>query len=315
MEFLRKLWQDIEQRATKARAPTLIYADLDLALRVVRDLLSGEVERLIVDDAEEFERIKEFVASFVPNRIEAVELHQGAEPLFDAFGIELEIDRALDRKVWLRSGGYLVIEQTEALTAIDVNTGRFVGHRNLEDTIVKTNLEAVKEVVAQLRLRNIGGLIIIDFIDMEREADREKVWRTLRQALRADRARTKVLEISELGLVEMTRKRVRESLIRQVTQACPYCEGKGYLKSAATVAFDVLREIRRNGASLPGDAVEVRVHPDVADQLAGEEADILAVLEGRLSKRILVLPEPKFHVEQFEIHVSLEQEKRGVSGS
>ncbi len=307
MEFLCKLWADIEERAGGARPPCQIYSDLDLSLRTVRDLFSDEVERLIVDDQGEFARIKEFVGNFVPSFLDAVELYQGSEPLFDAFGVELEIDRALDRKVWLRSGGYLVIEQTEALNSIDVNTGRFVGHRNLEDTILRTNLEAVKEVVTQLRLRNIGGLIIIDFIDMEREADRQKVWRALRQALKADRARTKVLEISELGLVEMTRKRVRESLIRQVTVPCMYCEGKGYLKSPVTVAYDVLREIRRNAAMLPGKAVVVCVHPDVADQLADEESDHLELLEKRYHKEIMVDAQPKFHVEQFEIHVTVDR--------
>ena len=210
MEFLRKLWDDIDQRAAEARAPSLIYRDLDLSLRTVRDLFSTEIDRLVVDDPDELERIKEFVAKFVPHHQQAVELYDGREPLFDAYGIELEVDRSLDRKVWLKSGGYLVIDQTEALTSIDVNTGRFVGHRNLDDTILKTNLEAVKELVTQLRLRNIGGLIIIDFIDMEREPDRQQVWRALQHALKADRTRTNVLEISELGLVEMTRKRVRE---------------------------------------------------------------------------------------------------------
>ncbi|MCB9554699.1 MAG: Rne/Rng family ribonuclease [Deltaproteobacteria bacterium] len=307
MEFLLRQWEEISQNASSASAPSLIYRDLDVTLRAVRDMLSDDCEQLLIDNPSEFARVKDFVSTFAPSHSRSLELYQGSEPLFDAYGVEVELDRALTRKVWLRSGGYLVIDQTEALTSIDVNTGRFVGYRNLEDTISKTNLEAVKEVVDQLRIRNIGGLIIIDFIDMEREADRQKVWRTLQQALQADRARTNVLEISELGLVEMTRKRVRPSLNQQLTDQCPYCEGRGYLKSAATVSYDVLREIRRQAHELPGDAIIVAVHPDVADRLAEDEPDYLAFLEQRLGKEIVVDAQADFHIEQFEIHVKFKQ--------
>ncbi|MCA9667269.1 MAG: Rne/Rng family ribonuclease [Myxococcales bacterium] len=307
MAFLLKLWRDIERRAGEARSPSLIYRDLDLSLRMVRDLFSEDIERLVIDDVNEYERIREFVGNFMPLLEERVELYQDSDPIFDGFGVELEIDRATDRKVWLKSGGYLVIDQSEALTSIDVNTGRFVGYRNLQDTIVKTNLEAVKEVVNQLRLRNIGGLIIIDFIDMEREADRNKVWQALQTALKADRTRTNVLEISALGLVEMTRKRVRESLLRQLTEPCPYCAGRGYLKSATTVCYDVLREIRRQAASLPGPTIVVAVHPQVADLLADEEQDYLEHLERRFARKISVLAESQFHVEQFEIRVNVDK--------
>jgi ribonuclease G len=234
-----------------------------------------------------------------------VELYDGSDPLFEAYGIEVELDRALERKVWLKSGGYLVIDQREALTSIDVNTGRFVGRRNLEDTITRTNLEAVREVVNQLRLRNIGGIIIIDFIDMEQEANRDKVWKALFEALKSDRAKSNVLKISELGLVEMTRKRVRESLEQQLSQTCPYCEGKGHIKSLGTVAHEVLREIRRQQENLPGDGIVVCVHPEVADLLASAESEYLSYLEDRLGKSIVVKARPNFHVEQFEIHVNL----------
>jgi ribonuclease G len=305
MEFLIQVWNDILERNASETAPALIYKDLDLSLRTVRDLFSGNVEKLLVDDVEEFERLRRFVASFLPSHEGAVELYAGSEPLFDAYGIEMEVDRALERKVWLKSGGYLVIDQSEALTSIDVNTGRFVGRRNLEDTITKTNLEAVKEVVGQLRMRNLGGIIIIDFIDMERESNRDKVWRALQEALKGDRAKCNVLKISDLGLVEMTRKRVRESLGQQLTETCPYCEGKGHIKSPLTVAYEVLREIRRQAGGLPGERIRVCVHPEVADLLANAEQDHIAVLERRSGKSIVVEAEPNFHVEQFEIHVKV----------
>ena len=305
-DFLLKLWQDIATRSDAARSPSLIYADLDLALRLVRDLVSDNVRRVIVDDVEEYKRIADFIATFMPRYEDALELYQGDEPLFDAYGIEHEIDRALERKVWLKSGGYLVIDQNEALTAIDVNTGRYVGRRNLEDTITRTNLEAVREVATQLRLRNIGGIIIVDFIDMEQEANRQKVWRALNEALEGDRARSNVLPISDLGLVEMTRQRVRESLYHQLAESCPHCEGRGVVKTAVTVCYEVLREIARQAAGLPGSALTVCVHPEVADLLADAEREHLVRLERRLAKEVSVEPRPNFHVEQFEIHVKVD---------
>ncbi len=305
MAFLIKVWSEILERDSGESAPALLYRDLDLTLRTVRDLFSTSIEKIVVDDPEEHGRLRRFVATFSPQRESSLELYDGQEPLFDAYGIELGLDRALERKVWLKSGGYLIIDQSEALTSIDVNTGRYVGRRNLEDTITKTNLEAVKEVVSQLRLRNIGGIIIIDFIDMEREANREKVWRALQDALRSDRAKCNVLKISDLGLVEMTRKRTRESLGQQLTETCPYCEGKGHVKSTLTVTYEVLREIRRQGASLPGDRIVVGVHPEVADLLAAEQEHV-ALLERRVGKSVVVKAQASFHVEQFEIHVKVE---------
>jgi ribonuclease G len=305
MEFLLKLWEEILRRNSSEAAPALLYEDLDLSLRTVRDLFSSNVERLIVDDLEEYERLLEFISNFAPRYQSLVELYSGDEPLFEYYGIEMELDRALERKVWLKSGGYLVMDQGEALTSVDVNTGRYVGRRSLEDTITKTNLEAVREVVNQLRLRNIGGIIIIDFIDMEQESNRGKVWRALVDALQADRAKCNVLKISDLGLVEMTRKRVRESLEQQLTETCPYCEGKGHIKSPFTVCHDVLREIRRQAASLPGDRIVVAVHPEVADQMASAQNDYIALLEQRYDKDIVVKTRANFHVEQFEIHVNV----------
>jgi ribonuclease G len=303
MEFLLKQWEGILERNKELSAPCLLYHELDLTLRAVRDLLSSEVDQLVVDEPGEYERLGRFIATYAPRYRHTVELYQGEEPLFDYHDLELELDRSLERKVWLKSGGYLIIDQGEALTSIDVNTGRFVGRRNLEDTITRTNLEAVKEVVHQIRLRNIGGIIVIDFIDMERESNRLKVWRSLQDALKGDRAKSNVLKISDLGLVEMTRKRVRESLVHQLTESCPYCEGKGYIKSTLTVCYEVLGEIRRQAETLPGDRVEVCVHPAVADLLAAAEHDQVAELERRFTKSIVVTARPDFHCEQFEIHV------------
>ncbi|MFQ6112297.1 MAG: ribonuclease E/G, partial [Nitrospinota bacterium] len=231
-----------------------------------------------------------------------VELYKGKELIFDAYGIELEIERALGKKVWLKSGGYIVIDQTEALVTIDVNTGRFVGKRNPEETILKTNLEAVKEIVFQLRLRNIGGIIILDFIDMEKEESREKVYELLKNELKADRSRTSILKISELGLVEMTRKRVRDSLSRTLCDPCPYCEGRGVIKSATTVCYEVLREIRRVKAREPGKRkFLVNVHPNVADLLFDEESDYLDSVERELGVQVVIKADYDLHQEGFEV--------------
>ena len=230
-----------------------------------------------------------------------IELYDGDDPIFDDYGIEDEIDRALERKVWLKSGGYLIIDQTEALTAIDVNTGRFVGKKSLEETITKTNIEAAKEVAYQLRLRNIGGMIVVDFIDMERPHNREKVTRAFNEHLRKDRSKAAVTRISELGLVEMTRKRTRESLLHTLTEPCTACEGKGYTKSRRTVTYEILRELRRQGDLVEGDTVMVEVHPDVAQVLQSTDRSFLEEMEKRLQKRIMVKARGSFHVEDFEI--------------
>ena len=214
-------------------------------LRVVRDLFTKEVDRLIVDDFETHAKILNFVESFQPLMNLNLELYERPEPLFEYYDIEIELQRALGKKVWLKSGGYIIIEPTEALVVIDVNTGRYVGKHNLEETILKTNLEAVKEIAYQLRLRNIGGLIVIDFIDMEKETNREKVYNALKEALKKDRAKTSLLKMSELGLVEMTRQRSRESLHHMLTEPCPYCEQKGFIRSRVSTAFDILRELVR----------------------------------------------------------------------
>jgi ribonuclease G len=302
MEYLIRLWNETVRRAEKARAPVCLYQDLDLVLRAIRDLLTADVGRVIIDSRAEYDRLHRFVATFMPHFKTTVELYEGSEPIFDAYGIELEIGRALERKVWLKSGGYLLIDQLEALTAIDVNTGKYVGRRNQEETITRTNLEAVKEIVDQIRLRNIGGILVLDFIDMDRAQNRQKVSKVLADALRGDRSRTNVTKISELGLVEMTRKRVRESLGRSLTDPCPYCEGRGFLRGRTTVAFDALREVRRRAEGLPAD-VEIHVHPDVAKLLLGEESEALQETERALQKRLHVVAKDDFHLQHYEIRL------------
>ena len=280
--YLAEQWQQIQARRTSVSAPSLLYADLNMTLRIIRDLFTGRVDRVVINSREEYERILRYFADTMPRLNYSVELYEGEEPIFDHYGLEIEISRALQRKVWLKSGGYIVIQSTEALTAIDVNTGRYVGKYNLEDTIIRTNLEAVKEICYQLRLRNIGGIIIIDFIDMDKEANREKVYQTLQDALRPDKAKTNILKISELGLVEMTRKRIRESIDKVVSEQCPYCEGRGVVKNRASVCYDIFREIRRRRATFKGKTLTIHVHADVADLLFEEER---AGPDWRTSKR------------------------------
>jgi ribonuclease G len=301
MEFLIKLWNEVVRRAEGGRCPSLIYNDLDLLLRTVRDLFTPDVEKLIIDSRPEYDRVKKFIAAFMPDFSGNIELYDGTDPIFDGFGIEIEIDRALERKVWLKSGGYLIVDEMEALTAIDVNTGRFVGKSSLEDTITKTNLEACREVAEQLRIRSIGGMIVVDFIDMDRSQNREKVTRAFNEYLRRDRSKAAVTRISELGLVEMTRKRTRESLLHTLTEPCSACEGKGYTKSRRTVSYELFRELRRQGDLIEGDTVQVEVHPEVAQVLATTDRAFLEDMEKRLQKRIVIKGRGSFHLEDFEI--------------
>ncbi len=301
MDLLTRIWGTIQRKNEGAPAPRLIYSDLTMVLRAIRDLVTPHVKRVVVDSKEEYERITQFVGTYMPRLRCDLDLYEGQTPIFDAYGIEMELDKALKRKVWLKSGGYIVIEMTEALTAIDVNTGKFVGKSNLEDTILKTNLEAAKEIAYQLRLRNIGGIIIIDFIDMGKESGRELVYQTLEEALNKDRAKSNILKISELGLVEMTRKRTRENLGQLLGDPCPYCEGLGYVKSKTTVCYDIFREIERVSLDGGGDTIVVDVNSDVAQMLCEEERASLEDLEKKLSKRIVVQGKEEFHRDEFEI--------------
>lgn len=301
MKFLKKLWEDIQVRSERSAVPALVHPDLNLVFKAIRDLFSSDVEKVVIDSPTEHAKVIEFVRSYLPYLEPKIELYKGREPIFDAFGIEMEIERALGRKIWLKSGGYIVIDQTEALVAIDVNTGRYVGKRNLEETILKTNLEAIKEIVYQLRLRNIGGIIILDFIDMEKEENREKVFAALQTALKEDRFRTTIFKISELGLVEMTRKRVRDNLTRVLCQSCSYCEGRGTIKSATTICYEVFREIQRVVNSSPqARKIMVNVHPSVADKLLDEESPFLDQLEKEMKKKIIVKADYDLHQEQYE---------------
>ncbi|MBU1431200.1 Rne/Rng family ribonuclease [Myxococcota bacterium] len=301
LEFLSQVWNDILTRMEQSPAPATLYEDLDLVLRTARDLVTPEMDVIYVDQAEQYQRLTRFMRRFMPKYLDKVKLYEGKEPIFDVFGVEIELNRALGRKVWLKSGGYLIIDQTEALTAIDVNTGRYVGKRNLEETIIKTNLEAVDEIVRQLRVRNIGGIIIIDFIDMEREGNRDRVYTALAEALQRDRARTNILKISDLGLVEMTRKRVRDSLLRALSEPCFYCDGSGFLKSRASVSYEVYRNVIRDQDLFDQPNVLIQVHPRVAETLLETERSVLLELEERLKKRIHVQSRPDFHLEHYEM--------------
>lgn len=302
LAFLGKLWGRIQKKSETATAPSLIHQDLDLIARTIRDFFSAEIHQVFVDNAKEYRRILEFAGNLMPRTKSKIKLYTEPEPIMDRFGVEEKVAKALERKVWLHSGGYITIERTEALTAIDVNTGRFVGRRNQEETILKTNLEAAPEVVRQLRLRNIGGIIIIDFIDMEKETNRKKVYDSLKEALKKDKARTKILKISELGLVEMTRQRTRESLENMLLSACPYCEGRGRIKSHVTIAYDILRAIRRQKTHLEnGQRIVVRLHPDIANFLYDEESRSLDDMEREMNHKIIIKASDSLPHEKYEI--------------
>ena len=299
--FLISVWNDIQKRLTHLPPASLVQPELGLLKKCARDRLSEDVDSLIIDSQESFTRVCDFVKMVDENLLEKIEHYQGTESIFDHYGIETELARAMSRKVWLKSGGYLIFDEAEALTAIDVNTGKFVGRRNLEDTILRTNLEAVKEVAYQLRLRNIGGMVIIDFIDMEEDEHRTKVLSALEDELKRDKARCNVVKISELGLVEMTRQRKRESLGNFLSEPCFYCEGKGSLKSKRTTVYEIFRELERQANRLQYDVLVVHAHPVVVDMIYGEETDSLAQLEDKLEKQIVVKPRGSFHQEQYDI--------------
>ncbi|MCF8063550.1 MAG: Rne/Rng family ribonuclease, partial [Deltaproteobacteria bacterium] len=302
LDFLLKLWGTVLEALDRSTGPAPLYKDLTVSLRAVRDLFTREVDRLVIDSETEFQSIVSFIETFAPRLRYSVELYEGEEPIYDAYGLEMEISRALEKKIWLKSGGYIVIEMTEALTAVDVNTGSYVGKRNLEETILKTNMEAVKEIAYQLRLRNIGGLIVIDFIDMERKSSRERVFSALKEAMRKDRAKNHILRMSELGLIEMTRKRTRENLNRFLEEPCFYCEGRGSLKSRQTVCYEIFRDLERETAQpFEGDAVYLMVHPEIEHALKEEEHDSVVQTEKRIGRRLVITSRRDFHLEQYEI--------------
>jgi ribonuclease G len=303
IDYLAALWADVQVKLGELEPPSCVYQEPMLHLRVLRDFATHETKQIVVDDERAYGEMQEFVSRFMASPRPKIVHYSGEEPLFDHYRIESQIEEGLGRKVWCRSGGYLIIDQSEALTAIDVNTGRFTGgkSRNLEETILKTNLEAVREIVRQLRFRNIGGLIILDLIDMEVRANREKVYRALLDALREDKAKVNILKISELGLIEMTRKRTRENLIQQLCDACPNCEGRGYVQSSRTTCHRIFRELPKAAKHLSAATLLLQAHPDVAELLLSEEAEAFRQLEGKVGRPIAVRAEPRYHQEQFQI--------------
>ena len=303
IQFLVRLWQQIQTRFSQAAPRTAVHEEGDLVFRVVRDQFTADVDEILIDSDEEYRRSLEHAESLVPSLAHRIHLYTGRDPVFEARGIEKEIEKALRRKVWLKSGGYLVVDQTEALVSIDVNTGKYVGKRDLEETILKINLEAVNEVVRQIRLRDLGGIIIIDFIDMEREEHRQQVSRALKRALGEDKSRTNVLEISELGLVEMTRKRVRQGLQSLLMHHCPTCKGTGVVKSTPAITAEIYRRIQTAVVDVGGPEVLVRVNPDLAAYLQDEEAEGVATLQRRIQRKVTVQGVAALHKDEYEIIV------------
>jgi Rne/Rng family ribonuclease len=302
MNFLFNLWLDIRQKAEKRPAPLLLHHDLDIVERTLRDQFTEDFKAIWVDNEELYESVLRFVQRFQPTLVTRVKLYTRPEPIFDAFNITAELEKALRPKVWLKSGGYIVINQTEALVAIDVNTGKYVGRSNrLEDTIVKTNTEAVKEIVRQVRLRDLGGIIVVDFIDMDERKNRQKVMQVLEDAMRSDRAPYKILQFNDFGLVAITRKRVKQSLERALCMPCPHCEGAGYVKSVQTIVSEILQEAGKIAAAIEGKDVMLRVHPDVAKYLKSNQNKSLEEIEEVLRRPVLVKADPALHHEKFDL--------------
>jgi ribonuclease G len=303
IRFLKGLWSEIKTRAEMSKAPALIYHDLNVVERVLRDQVTSDFSQIWVDNEQEYERILRFANRFQPALVKRVKLYTKEIPLFEQFGLNDEINKALKSKVWLKSGGYIVINQAEALVAIDVNTGKYVGKTTrLEDTIVKTNVDAIKEIVRQIRLRDLGGIIIIDFIDMDERRNRQKVMQALEEALRSDRSPSKVLQFNDFGLVAITRKRVKQSLERTIGSPCPYCQSTGFVKSVTTVCNEIYFEMRKMAKHLEHSDVMLRVNPEVAKALKTNNGRLLAEMEELTKKTVIVKSDPALHQEQFDIN-------------
>ncbi len=301
IKFLLRLWGKIRDRMKKSRAPATVYEDLPLHMRALRDMASPNIERVRIDSRETFQKACEFVSSLVPEMADRLEYYPGERPIFDLYNVEDEIQKGLGRKVELKSGGYLIFDQTEAMTTVDINTGAYVGHRTLEETIFKTNLEAATAVGRQLRLRNLGGIIIIDFIDMEDPEHQRQVLRTLQRVLDKDHVKCKVMGVSELGLVEMTRKRTRESLEHLLCEPCNQCQGRGTMKTPETVCYEIFREILREARAYDTDTYLVLAAQSVVDRLHDEESDRVADLQEFIGKTIRFQVEPHYTPEQFDV--------------
>jgi Rne/Rng family ribonuclease len=303
IRFLKNLWHEIKTRAEESKAPALIYHDLNVVERVLRDQVTSDFSAIWVDTEQEYERILRFANRFQPALVRRVKLYTKETPLFEQFGLKEEIDKALKSKVWLKSGGYIVINQTEALVAIDINTGKYVGKTaRLEDTIVKTNVDAIREIVRQIRLRDLGGIIVIDFIDMDERRNRQKVMQALEEELRNDRAPSKVLQFNDFGLVAITRKRVKQSLERTIGSSCPYCEATGFVKSVTTVCNEIYVEMRKMAKHLERQDVLLRVNPEVGKALKLQNGRWLNEMEELTKRTIIVKSDPALHQEQFDIN-------------
>ncbi len=304
LNYFHKIWTEMRQASETHRAPAVVYREPSLVNKLLRDLLTDDFTAIRIDHPQEHKQIVEFIGRIMPSLSPRVRLYDKDFPIFEEYGVQAELDKALRSKVWLKSGGSIVINQTEALVAIDVNTGRYVGKKTagrLEDTILKTNLEAVKEIIRQIRLRDLGGIIVLDFIDMEEKKNRQKVFQTVEQELRKDRAPSKALQVSDFGLVIITRKRVKQSLERVLTEPCPYCSGAGTIKSSSTICYEILSEVRKVGSDMDGPGVLLRVNPDIARALKEEERNVLRDLRSMLGKDVVVKPDVHLHHEQFDL--------------
>jgi ribonuclease G len=304
LEAFHKIWTEMRQRTESSRAPAVVYREQSLIGKLLRDLLTDEFQAIRIDHAQEYQRVMELVERILPNLAPKVKLHSKPFPIFEEYGVQQEIDKALKSKVWLKSGGSIVINQTEALVAIDVNTGRYVGKKTsgrLEDTIVKTNLEAVKEIVRQIRLRDLGGIIVLDLIDMEEKKNRQKVLQAVEVELKKDRSPSKALQVSDFGLIIITRKRVKQSLERVLTEPCPYCSGTGVIKSSSTICYEILSEVKKVGPDLNGHRLLLRVNPDIARALQEEESAVLKDLQQSIGKDVTIKADVRLHHEQFDV--------------
>ena len=303
LDYFHQIWTDSRGKMEKRRAPAVVHREESLVAKLLRDFLTTDFSTIRIDDRQEYERTLNLVKRIMPDLANRVHHYDKDFPIFEEYGVQAEIDKALRSKVWLKSGGYIVVNHTEALVAIDVNTGRYVGKRTgrLEDTIVKTNLEAVKEIVRQIRLRDLGGIIVLDFIDMEERKNRQKVAQAMDQELRRDRSPSKAVQVSEFGLIVVTRKRVKQSLERQLTEPCPYCSGSAVVKSTSTICYDILSEMRKIGDALNGHPVQLRVNPDIARALREEERGVFKELQEVLGRQVTLKPDMKLHHEQFDV--------------
>jgi ribonuclease G len=304
LDYFHKIWTEIRQKSDTSRAPAVVYREQSLVAKLLRDLLTEEYSAIRIDNEHEYRRVLELVERMMPALAGKVRLYDKPFPIFEEYGVQAEIDKALRSKVWLKSGGSIVINPTEALVAIDVNTGRYVGKKTagrLEDTILKTNLEAAKEIVRQIRLRDLGGIIVLDFIDMEEKKNRQKVLQAVEHELRKDRAPSKALQVSDFGLVIITRKRVKQSLERVLTEPCPYCAGSAVIKSSSTICYEILAEVKKIGADLNGHSLVLRVNPDIARAFGDEERAVLKELRQSLGKDLVLRPDAQLHHEQFDV--------------